>query len=153
VHLLALRAPTGQRLVFLDAQGQIEDFDLLHDARNQSARQQGMPTARASVELVAVATTRESLGGEESTLMWWVSGLPPLRALRSITAGARRFQEIGRRRFGGSGGVLVLGGQLGLEFGKGGLEILDLLLQCLQLLLQDLALWTRCCGFLHGRLP
>jgi len=155
VHLLAVRTPPRQATVFLDAHREIEDLDLLHDVGEQSPRQQLMSAARASIELMNVATTRKQFWGERSTLM---AGVPRLSTAGALgigigAASGRRFDNVGRRRFGRGRGVLVLGGQLGLEFDNRDLQILDLLLQRLQLLLQELALRTGCCDFLHGRLP
>src|SRR5581483_3318923 len=137
---VTLRTPASETAVFLDLQGNVLDVQLLHDAWGRTKGQQ----------VVAAAVDR--FGRKEGPLVVRMSRLSA-RGTWGI-GGAGRLDKVGGRRFGGGGGVLVLGRQLRLELGDRGLEVLNLLLQGLQLLLQDQALRTgsRCC-FTHGPLP
>src|SRR5581483_1649599 len=149
---VTLRTPASETAVFLDLQGNVLDVQLLHDAWGRTKGQQVVSAARAGRQLMVVAAAVDRFGRKEGPLVVRMSRLSA-RGTWGI-GGAGRLDKVGGRRFGGGGGVLVLGRQLRLELGDRGLEVLNLLLQGLQLLLQDQALRTgsRCC-FTHGPLP
>lgn len=148
--------------MLFDEQGHVAEVDLLNDVRSHLGRLQAASTVGAQVDGVAVGRAGESFRREQRPFVFGMSGLAAALAFRLSGRWWRRrwFDDVRRRRLGGSRGTLAGGGELLPETKDGSLQRLQLraLLFQLSALLLELRLQTPavgtglCCCFGHDRI-
>jgi hypothetical protein len=154
IFLGAVGTPPRMTAVLVDLQRHGGDVDLLnHDGLGSDGLMQSPSTRGAEVQEVIVSLVRQQFGREEGALVGWVSGLSA--GLASGLSG-RRLQlggldDIGRRRLGGSRGILARRSELPLQLVDGVLECIMLGAQGIDFRLQPLAIGTGGYGIgFHG---
>jgi hypothetical protein len=116
--------------MLLDDEGDLGNVDLLDDTRRHIDGLHAVTAIRAEIDNVWDRLSNH-LGREDGTFMFWVSSLGTLRAFALCVSlcFALRLDDVGRRRFGRSRGVLAGACQVFLETVDRGLQFPDLSLE------------------------
>src|SRR5262249_53193734 len=127
VDLVAARTVALVLAVFLDPQRDRRKFDLLHDARTEARRSQGLAAIRADVHAVIEAGL-DLPRWERNALVLGMADLAAWRTRAAVLGQrrTRRLDDVGRGRLGGSGGVFACCGQLLLQTLDSSLQLLHL---------------------------
>jgi hypothetical protein len=142
--------------VFLDLDRDHANLDLLDDTNVVAGRTQSVAAVGAKLRDIVVRRGRELFERDQASFVFGMSGLSAdvSLVLTGRRLGFGRLDDVGRRRFGGSRGVLAGSGQLCLELSDRGLELGNGYRQRIDLRLQAGAVGTGCGGVvLHATQP
>ena len=127
-----MRAVSFVAAVFLDAQRDPGDIDLLYDLRPEAGRPEVVSAVGAAIQAI-VEDGLDVLRLKEGPLVWDMTRLSACGTWRWLSwdGWLGGLDDVGGRGLGGSRGVLACGRELLLELGYGRLQSVELRLQAL----------------------